>query len=122
MINEFPFSPYAPAPVGCLQYFTAETGDLRSFNFRPDVNANNDPNHLANLNYAICIRVANGYCGVKYTQVGEPIKGTVLSLSIKIENCCQMFSFLKIKKNIFYEKHFRTLFDDFFVLSFYLRR
>ncbi len=73
MINEFPFFPYFPAPVGCLQYFTAETGDLRSFNFRPDVNANNDPNHLANLNYAICIRVANGYCGVKYTQVGELI-------------------------------------------------
>lgn len=28
----------------------------------------NNPNHLANLNYAVCVRVANGYCGIKYAQ------------------------------------------------------
>ena len=93
--------------MGCLQYFTAETGDLRSFNFRPDVNANNDPNHLANLNYAICIRVANGYCGVKYTQVRELIMNCFVILFKRMENCCQFF----LKKG----KHFRTLHDDFFV-------
>ena len=36
-----------------------------------DVNADEDPNHLANLNYAICIRVANGYCGIRYSQVAN---------------------------------------------------
>ena len=57
------------APVGCLQYYQGASGTIQSFNYKSDVRSANQPNHLANLNYAICIRVENGYCGVRYSQI-----------------------------------------------------
>lgn len=31
------------------------------------INAGDSPNYFNNLNYGICIMLANGYCGIKYT-------------------------------------------------------
>ena len=56
------------APSGCLQYFTQASGQFTSFNYKTTVNSGDGPNHLANLNYAICFRIENGFCGIKYSQ------------------------------------------------------
>jgi len=56
------------APTGCLQYFISETGQIKSFNYKPETEGDT-PNHLANLNYGVCFRVANGYCGIRYSQL-----------------------------------------------------
>ena len=37
------------------------------------------PNHLANMNYAICFRIENGYCGIKYMQPASDIYSFTLS-------------------------------------------
>lgn len=47
-----------PAPMGCLQYFTAPTGTVESFNFGE---------YLNNLDYAICIERQPSTCRVIYT-------------------------------------------------------
>lgn len=66
------------APVGCLQYYLTASGMIQSFNYKTDVRANGEPNHLANLNYAICIRVDNGYCGIRYAQpTSDPFSFTL---------------------------------------------
>ena len=59
------------APSGCLQYFTAASGQFQSFNYRPNIRETqgDGPSHLANLNYAVCFRIENGFCGIKYGQV-----------------------------------------------------
>jgi hypothetical protein len=59
------------APSGCLQYFTAASGQFQSFNYKPDIREiqGDGPSHLANLNYAVCFRIENGFCGIKYGQV-----------------------------------------------------
>ena len=59
------------APSGCLQYYTAASGQFQSFNYRTDISVDqgDGPNHLANLNYAICFRIEHGFCGIKYGQV-----------------------------------------------------
>jgi hypothetical protein len=54
-----------------LQYFTGASGNFSSFNYRSSVRAGNLPNHLANQNYAICMRVENGYCGIRYAQLAS---------------------------------------------------
>ena len=65
------------APVGCLQYFEATSGEISSFNYNPTVDGINT-NQLANMNYAICIRAANGFCGVRYSQVStDPFSFTL---------------------------------------------
>ncbi|KAG7155783.1 hypothetical protein Hamer_G022111 [Homarus americanus] len=53
------------APSGCLQYYTATSGTVNSFNFN---NAAPTPpegtRQLANLDYGVCIEMAPGYCGI----------------------------------------------------------
>ncbi len=73
-----PRTPFS-APVGCLQFYTGASGTLKSFNYMPDVNAANNPNHLANQNYAMCIRVENGYCGISYSQVSTDLYSFTVS-------------------------------------------
>ena len=58
------------APNGCLQFYMQASGQVQSFNYKQDV-TNNNPNHLANLNYAICIRMESGFCGIRYSQVDK---------------------------------------------------
>ena len=46
----------------------AASGEIQGFNYKEEV-MNNRPNHIANLNYAICIRMESGFCGIRYSQV-----------------------------------------------------
>lgn len=61
------------APDGCLQYFTGISGNVSSFNFKTEDNANTAtyPNHIADLNYNICLRRESGYCAVEWS-TGSP--------------------------------------------------
>lgn len=54
--------PWKP-PEGCLQYFTGTSGYINSYNYAGGV-------HLANQQYTNCIRTEQGYCSIKYTEVG----------------------------------------------------
>ena len=59
------------APVGCLQHFTGASGMVTSFNYMEEITALANPegvNHLANLNYAACVRMESGYCGIRWSQ------------------------------------------------------
>ena len=67
------------APSGCLQYYTSASGQFKSFNYRTEPAADDGPNHLANLNYAICFRIENGFCGIKYSQVSSDLFSFTLS-------------------------------------------
>ncbi len=67
------------APNGCLQYYMQASGQVKSFNYKIDVTGDN-PNHLANLNYAICIRMESGFCGIRYSQPSSDIFSFTLSL------------------------------------------
>lgn len=52
------------APVGCLQYYTGLTGNIRSFNYDPA-----DGGHYqSNLDYAICIQRSANTCRVEFKQ------------------------------------------------------
>jgi len=52
-------------PPGCLQYHTALTGTIASFNFPTNLNAiGASVTHLSNQNYHICFRRASGRCGI----------------------------------------------------------
>ncbi|XP_076359106.1 uncharacterized protein LOC143251747 [Tachypleus tridentatus] len=53
------------APNGCLQYHTGVTGRSSSFNF--DGPASDISRHLANQNYAVCVRQETGYCSIRWT-------------------------------------------------------
>ena len=44
------------------------SGQIQGFNYKTEV-TNTQPNQLANLNYAICIRMESGFCGIRYSQV-----------------------------------------------------
>ena len=46
----------------------AASGQIHSLNYKTEVQ-DNKPNQLANLNYAICIRMESGFCGIRYSQV-----------------------------------------------------
>ena len=61
------------APEGCLQYFTGVSGTVSSFNFKTEDNTNNAeyPNHIADLNYNICLRRESGCCAVEWS-TGSP--------------------------------------------------
>lgn len=53
--------PHKP-PEGCLQYYTAASGTVQSFNFAGGV-------HLANQDYEACIRTAQGNCQINWSTV-----------------------------------------------------
>ncbi|CAL4083475.1 unnamed protein product [Meganyctiphanes norvegica] len=68
------------APTGCLQYFEEITDVIKTFNFdgskldyNPCWNGTEKhcgrrqwTGHLNNLDYHVCVRVADGYCGIMY--------------------------------------------------------
>ncbi|KAK2719367.1 hypothetical protein QYM36_005000, partial [Artemia franciscana] len=64
-VSQIPCDGTIRAPDGCLQYYTAASGRLTSFNF--DIVTPDNSRHLANQDYGICIRMAQGYCGICYT-------------------------------------------------------
>ncbi|XP_050712871.1 cubilin-like [Eriocheir sinensis] len=75
---------HPPAPTGCLQYHVGVRETISSFNFHGS-KLDYDPcwngterdcgrrvwtGHLNNLDYHVCVRVAQGYCGIMYTPTG----------------------------------------------------
>lgn len=60
-------------PSGCLQYFTASSGAIKSFNFPTSTSTaiNAAATHLANQKYTICIRKASGMCKICYNPLDE---------------------------------------------------
>ncbi|XP_032676172.1 uncharacterized protein LOC116846462 isoform X1 [Odontomachus brunneus] len=48
------------APVGCLQYFRAPNGTLRTFNYLPN------GRYLAEHDYLLCVRQERDMCGIAY--------------------------------------------------------
>ncbi|XP_049876337.1 uncharacterized protein LOC126373971 isoform X2 [Pectinophora gossypiella] len=49
------------APHNCLQYFTANNGTIKTFNYA------SNGRHLASQDYRACIRKNAGHCAVRYT-------------------------------------------------------
>ncbi|CAB3234449.1 unnamed protein product [Arctia plantaginis] len=49
------------APHNCLQYYTADNGTIRTFNFATN------GRHLASQDYKACIRRNSGICSIRYT-------------------------------------------------------
>jgi len=69
----------AIAPEGCLQYYTGISGNVSSFNWKLEDNRLDTAtpatfsNHLANLDYSVCVRREAGYCGIEW---GTPSPAT----------------------------------------------
>lgn len=56
-------------PTGCLQYFTATTGTIASFNYPIGATTIDAPTpfpHLSNQEYTVCFRRASGNCAICY--------------------------------------------------------
>lgn len=72
------------APSGCLQYYFAPSGIVRSFNYSPSPNAR--PNTIGvegtrqmnSLSYGICIR-AQGSCSITYSRLSSDIYSFTLT-------------------------------------------
>ena len=92
------------APSGCLQYFTAASGQFQSFNYKTDVRESqgDGPSHLANLNYAVCFRIENGFCGIKYGQVtSDTFSFTISGDSRSVHlNCQKIFVVFIARKHV----------------------
>lgn len=69
-VAQFLFS----APSGCLMYYTAETGTVKSFNYGTTTsnyltsNATTGTRELVNENYGVCIAMLPGYCSIVWSQ------------------------------------------------------
>ncbi|XP_060535593.1 uncharacterized protein LOC132707687 [Cylas formicarius] len=64
------------APTGCLQYYTATSGTVRSFNYG-STGITNGTRQLANLNYGVCIQMQPGYCSIQWSQTSDIYSFTV---------------------------------------------
>nr|CAD7258641.1 unnamed protein product [Timema shepardi] len=57
------------APVGCLMYYTDITGTVKSFNYGLTASTTAfGTRELVNLNYGVCVRMAEGYCSIQWSQ------------------------------------------------------
>jgi len=63
---------------GCFQYHEGLTGRITTFNW--DATSTSNQLHLANQNYNICIRPAEGMCCVQYTPCGFDASGTTAAM------------------------------------------
>lgn len=59
-------------PPGCLQYYTAVSDKIQSFNFPTGSTVGQTATHLSSQSYSICIRRNSGYCNICYSPVTEP--------------------------------------------------
>jgi len=65
-------------PIGCLQYFTAVTGTVASFNYplgTTAIGANPTITHLSDQHYDICFRRASGNCRLCFSPTVEVAAG-----------------------------------------------
>lgn len=74
IIKFYPFT----APSGCLQYYFASSGIIRSFNYSPSPNSLSNSigvdgsRQIANLNYGICIK-ATASCSITYRVLSSDV-------------------------------------------------
>jgi len=67
-------------PIGCLQYFTAVTGTVASFNYplgTTAIGADTTITHLSDQHYDICFRRASQMCRLCFSPTVENAAGTV---------------------------------------------
>ncbi|XP_064215817.1 uncharacterized protein LOC662398 isoform X2 [Tribolium castaneum] len=65
------------APTGCLQYYTALSGTVRSFNYGT-TGPQTGTRQLANENYGVCVEMQPGYCSITWgTSPGDMYAFTV---------------------------------------------
>lgn len=65
-------------PAGCLQYFTATSGAIKSFNFPTSTSTiTAEATHLANQKYTICIRKGSGMCTICYNPLDAGTAGAI---------------------------------------------
>ncbi|XP_060535510.1 uncharacterized protein LOC132707621 [Cylas formicarius] len=76
------------APVGCLMYYTTESGTVNSFNYGTTTNVI-DPNtgvagtrELILENYGICIAMLPGYCGIQWSSNNFMVSGNANNVGI----------------------------------------
>lgn len=60
-IAQIPCSSIYRAEEGCMQYYTGVSGQIKSFNYDPNVGL-----QLSNQDYSICIRMERNFCGIQY--------------------------------------------------------
>ncbi|CAG9863007.1 unnamed protein product [Phyllotreta striolata] len=75
------------APAGCLQYYTAPSATVSSFNYGMDLNGNINnfgngtmvagTRQLANTNYGICVNMLPGFCSITWAQSADPTSFTI---------------------------------------------
>ncbi|XP_059086803.1 uncharacterized protein LOC131883364 isoform X2 [Tigriopus californicus] len=66
-VTQFACNEEMGGPEGCLQYFSAVSGTISSFNFPTSSSAvSSSVTHLSGQDYRICIRRSAGYCAICY--------------------------------------------------------
>ncbi|XP_033610133.1 uncharacterized protein LOC111871409 [Cryptotermes secundus] len=68
------------APTGCLMYYRDLEGSVKSFNYGPSGRGTDmyGTRQLANTNYGVCVRMAQGYCSIQWQQnPSDPYSFTV---------------------------------------------
>ncbi|XP_011501685.1 PREDICTED: uncharacterized protein LOC105365268 [Ceratosolen solmsi marchali] len=60
-IAQIPCSSIFRAEEGCMQYYTGVSGQIKSFNYDPNIGL-----QLSNQDYSICIRMERNFCGIQY--------------------------------------------------------
>lgn len=69
-VTQIPCDSEDRAPTGCLQYYTESSGYVKSFNFDHYNSFNRSVNsEIAKLNYGVCIKPEEGYCGIMWERV-----------------------------------------------------
>ena len=72
-ISQIPCSSIFRAEEGCMQYYTGVSGQIKSFNYDPNVGL-----QLSNQDYSICIRMERNFCGIQYMTCDDGCKSCIL--------------------------------------------
>nr|XP_033339572.1 uncharacterized protein LOC117228032 isoform X1 [Megalopta genalis] len=70
-IQQIPCDSTSRAPNGCLQYYTGTSDVVTSFNYGRSPNPRAPgaaTRQIANTNYGVCVRMAQGYCAIEWSQ------------------------------------------------------
>ncbi|CAL4070950.1 unnamed protein product, partial [Meganyctiphanes norvegica] len=78
--TQIPCSSRYSAPSGCLQYYTETSGTVSSFNPMTRPTESDGTREIADLDYGICIQMADGYCGITWEVNGD--NGFTLSTDV----------------------------------------
>lgn len=76
-IAQIPCSSIFRAEEGCMQYFTGVSGQIKSFNYDPNVGL-----QLSNQDYSICIRMERNFCGIQYMTCDDGGQFLLLNLNL----------------------------------------